>query len=202
MSVGSALLSHLRALTAGVDGDDSLEEALSSLVIQLRVTVSSYCALQLVVMSDGQPVTLTDVVPGSESPAASLAVPLDVMMPELRTARRVIFFAGAPGALVDLAADLSHALSLPLIIGRSPAADGSATRWDGERAIRLDGDLPADSLTCGLVGIEELSTINRVVGMLIGQGHLPKSAHRTLRRRALAAGLELHVFAAQLLGRG
>lgn len=202
MSVGSALLAQLRALTAGVDGDDSLEEALSSLVIQLRATVSSYCALQLVVMSDGHPVTLTDVVPGSESPAASLGVPLDVVVPELRTARRVVFFAVTPGALVDLAADLSHALNLPLITGRSPAADGSPTRWDGERAIRLDGDLPADSLTCGLVGVEELSTINRAVGMLIGQGHPPKSAHRTLRRRALAAGLELHVFAAQLLGRG
>lgn len=202
MSVGPALLSQLRALTASIDGDDLLEEALSSLVASLQATVSSYCGLQLVVMSNGQSVSLTDSVPGSEAPASSLRLPLDVTTPALPDGSRIVFFAGAPGALVDLAADLSHALSVPMIMGRSPAADGPRTRQDGERAIRLDDDLPTDSLTPGLVGMEELSTINRAIGVLIGQGHLPDSAHRTLRRRALAAGLELHVFAAELLGRG
>ena len=70
-----------------------------------------------------------------------------------------------------------------------------------DATIRLDADLPPVSMTSGLVGSEELTTINRAVGLLIGQGHLPGDAHDLLRRGALAVGLDADRFAARLLGR-
>jgi hypothetical protein len=47
----------------------------------------------------------------------------------------------------------------------------------------------------------ELSTVNRAIGFLIGQGHIPSDAHEILCRGAAGAGVEVHVFAAGLLRR-
>ena len=53
----------------------------------------------------------------------------------------------------------------------------------------------------GLSGLDQLSTVNRAVGMLIDQGHEPDEAVKVLHRDAAAAGVEPHVYAAQLLNR-
>lgn len=200
MSADWVLLAQLGNLTAGIE-DDTLEDALSSLVNHLRATLSSYCGLQLTVTDHGRPVTLTQFSPGSAPPVSSLCVPVAVLVPGLPLGSRVVFFAAAPGALVDLAADLSYALSLPMTTGRSSNDGRSDTRNGRGPAIRLDQDVPSDSLISGLVGLEPLSTINRAVGLLIERGVLPETAHRTLRRGASAAGLDVLAFAAQLLAR-
>ncbi len=114
---------------------------------------------------------------------------------------RIVFYAATPGALVDLAADLSHALGVPTITGRVSDGGEPADVAGHDAAIRLDDDLPPVSMVSGLVGLAELSTINRAAGFLIGQGHLPVDAHDTLRRGASAAGLDTHLFAARLLRR-
>ena len=67
--------------------------------------------------------------------------------------------------------------------------------------MRLDGDLPPVTMTSGIAGLEELSTINRAVGVLIGDGHRPEAAHDILRRGASVAGTDTHQFARRLLGR-
>jgi hypothetical protein len=47
--------------------------------------------------------------------------------------------------------------------------------------IAVDADLPLTVLESGLTGLDELSTINQVVGSLIAQRHLPEQAHARLR---------------------
>jgi hypothetical protein len=67
--------------------------------------------------------------------------------------------------------------------------------------VHLDGDLPPVSMSSGIAGLEELSTVNRALGVLIGRGHHPQDAQEILRRGAYAAGTDIHQFAGRLLGR-
>ena len=43
--------------------------------------------------------------------------------------------------------------------------------------------------------------IDRAVGVMLDQGHHPDDAPATLRRQAVAAGVEPHIYAARLLRR-
>jgi hypothetical protein len=52
-----------------------------------------------------------------------------------------------------------------------------------------------------LTGLDDVSTINRAIGILIDQGHHPDKAHATLHRHAVTAGVEPHIYAARLLRR-
>jgi hypothetical protein len=73
---------------------------------------------------------------------------------------------------------------------------------DSERkAIQLDADVPPLSLVSGLTGLAELTVLNRAIGMLIQQGQDLEQAHQLLRREAKAAGVQPHIYAAQILRR-
>lgn len=122
---------------------------------------------------------------------------------------------------MDLAADLGHALRVSTLMPEDRSAhpgvgdDRGSDRpgvgplhQDGHRGgdgtdelIVLDADLPPQTSESRLSGMQEMSTINRAVGMLIDQGHHPDDAHSVLRRHAAAAGVDTHVYAAQLLRR-
>jgi hypothetical protein len=67
--------------------------------------------------------------------------------------------------------------------------------------IELDADLPPISRTSGLTGLAELTVLNRAIGILVDQGHDIEQAHQLLRREAAAAGVEQHIYAAQILRR-
>jgi hypothetical protein len=160
--------------------------------------VSSYLGLRLTLVIDGWPVTLTafgDI--DGVGPVTSLRLSLSVLGPAFDPQSRVVFYAGTPGAFVDLAADLSY---LQRWRGSAGTADAANDDGDGHRpAVALDGDLPAESVAPGFSGLTEYGTINRAVGVLIGRGHQPQRAHVTLRRAAAARGLALPAYAAQLL---
>ena len=109
---------------------------------------------------------------------------------------RIVFYAGTPGAFVDLAADLDY-LHRARARSTAYAADGDR---DGHRpAVRLDIDLPPVSVVSGFSGLIEYATINRAVGVLIDRGHHPDQAHAVLRRGAATEGLALPDYAARLL---
>ncbi len=203
MSSSPTRVTHLRELTTSVDGDDahSLQVALTALVSQLGVTVGSYRGLQLTVVDHGSSVTLTEFTTDSTPPATSLRVSLALIMTAADRDSRVGFYAATPGALVDLAADLSYSVGLATTTHRPVPGGGPRAANNARPVIELDGDLPPPSLISGLVGVAELSSINRAVGFLIGQGQLPEDAHDTIRRGAAAAEIDVHLFAARLLRR-
>jgi hypothetical protein len=68
-------------------------------------------------------------------------------------------------------------------------------------AIVLDADVLRSTSVSGLTGLSELSAVNRAVGILIDQGHDLDHAYDTLRQGARTAGVEVHVYAARMLGR-
>jgi hypothetical protein len=159
-----ALTAPLAALTAALDdpGTD-LQAILEVLCDDLSAAVSSFLGLTMTVQVDGIAVTLTAIDEDSALTAgATLQLPLNSCT--------VVFYAGHPGAFVDLAADAQ----------RLCGPDGRVV---------LDGDLPGTAdppRPSGIIGLAELSVINQAVGVQISRGYTPAQAHAELRR--LAAG--------------
>jgi len=158
---------------------------LEVLVDDLTVAVPELLGLHLKILMAGDPISLSAGSPDA-LPAASLHVPLD----KLSTAdagSAITFYAGRPGAFVDLAADIRHAYGL----------DGDVI-VDGH----LDEPLPiaADPTTMtGITGLSEFSVINQAIGVLIAQGQPTETARGELARRAEQAGTTLRVAAQQLI---
>ncbi len=213
MDFPTALLRDLLQLSShiGLD-DDALGAPLVSLVEGLQAAVASYRGLHMTIVDNGDPVSLTAFIPlhGHDSINTSLRVGFSALGPGFNGESYVIFYAATPGAFVDLAADFGYALGTPTVTFSPSARDGDSTssdrdqgpaRRDRHQLIVLDADLPAPSATSGLIGLDELSTINRAVGILIEQGHHPNQAHAALRHQAAEAGVESHIYAARLLRR-
>jgi hypothetical protein len=203
----AAVLAHVQDLTASIGQDDrDLNDTLAALTTALRSTATSYCGFQLTIVENQWPVTLTAFTDGHDVPVGtSLRLPLGLVSRMVDGESRVVFFASTPGAFIDLAADLSHALGRIPVDGRSSTAnneDHRATHVDGHRrVIELDADLPPISRMSGLTGLAELTRLNRAIGILVDQGHDIGQAHHVLRRDAAAAGVEPHIHAARLLRR-
>jgi hypothetical protein len=206
----AALLAHVHDLTVSIGEDDQdLDDTLTALTTALRSTASTYCGLQLTIVENQWPVMLTAFTDGNADGhdvpvGTSLRLPL-ALVSSVDGESRVVFYAGTPGAFTDLAADLSHALGGIPVEQRSTTANNADHRgtWvDGHRkVIELDADLPPISRISGLTGLAELTVLNRAIGMLIQQGHDLEQAHQLLRQEAAAAGVEQHIYAAQILRR-
>jgi hypothetical protein len=215
----TALLRDLLDLSASIDGHGELGARLTALITALRAAVPSYRGLYLTVHDNGQPLTLTSFLPTADGDiTTSMRLPFTALAPGFDLQSRVIFYATTPGAFVDLAADLAHALHTPTVLAaqgpdrtgrpdaRGQSGDsrpGGKQQSDGERAgvIVLDADLPPHTLVSQWTGLHEVSTINRAIGVLIDRGHPPDDAHAALRRHAAAAGVDPHIYAARLLRR-
>ena len=175
LEISQSLLASLRDIaTTGIDGDGYvLGELLDVLIRDLETSVLSYRGLQLTISSNGFPLVVTAFADGHDGHVAtSLRVPLALLDPGYAAASRVVFYAGTPGAFVDLAADLAFAFR---------GANTSERAEDSAPAIRLDEDTPPRTRGFSLSGLRELSAIDRAVGVLIVQGHHPDHAHATLR---------------------
>ena len=212
MDFPTALLRDLLHLSSSVELDeDELGARMAALVTALRTAVPSYRGMYLTVVEDDEPVGLS-AFDSTEDGAitTSLRLPFAALAPGFHVGSRVVFYAASPGAFVDLAADIGHALHAPIIfdglrprLTESPEDDGQHGDGlrDGHESIVLDADLPPATLVSRLTGLDDMSTINRAIGMLIDQGHHPDEARATLHRHAVTAGVEPHLYAAQLLRR-
>lgn len=163
MTVSAALAADLRALTdaLGEPGTD-IETVLRALGEHARVAVAAYLGFTLSMVVDGTPVTMTVLgeTVDHDPIASSVLVPLST------AGSTIVFYAARTGAFVDLAADLSWTLGLPL------------------PAIELDAHLEVPAADAGLTGLTELSEVNQAIGILIGGGLTPARARTELQRRA------------------
>lgn len=175
MEIPAALAAQLTALADALDDPAvDLEGRLRALAAALAVAVPSLTGLSVTTPVAGEEVTLQVAVPGSPQVAASLVLPLPA-------GTSLALYAATPGALTDLAADLTRALGLP---------SGTAV---------LDRHLGAPVATSGVAGLAGLSVINRAIGVLIDRGHPARTARAELRCRAAEAGESLLVAAERLL---
>lgn len=212
MDVPTVLLRHLLDLSVSADHHrDDLGDRLTALVSAVSAAVPSYRGMHVTLVEGGQPTILSAFAAIDQAEiVTSLRLPFAALAAGFHIGSRVVFYAATRGAFVDLAADLGHAVHAPVLsdgcgtpIGERPD-DDAHHRPDlpvGHRSIVLDADLPPATLVSGLTGLENASTINRAIGMLIEQGHHPDEAHATLHRHAAAAGVEAHIYAARLLRR-
>jgi hypothetical protein len=204
--------------SVGLD-DNALDAPLVSLVDALQAAVPSFRGLHLTIVDDFHPVSLTAFLrlDDGDSIDTSLRVRFAALGPGFGSESQVVFYAAAPGAFVDLAADFGYALGKPIMTPNTPAGSNDSADGDGQggrgqtgsgqsltddnrdRLIVLDADLPPSITESGLVGMDERSMIDRALGVLIDQGHHPDAAHATLRRYAADAGVEPHIYATQLL---
>ena len=211
MDLTTVLFTHIHLFSKGISldsnaRDDGLDASLAALTTVVEAAVTSYLGLQMTIGQNGHAVTLTQIAP-HRTATTSMRLPLMVLGPRFDAESRVTLYAATAGAFVDLAADLSYALHLPTCTDRftnAGSSDGDDQRHGqvrSDRRITLDADLPPSRLASGVSGLSELSTINRAIGVLIGHGGHPDHATETLRRDASRDGLELHSYAAWLLGR-
>ena len=216
-----SLTHHLHDLSAtlksALDPDGSaVAESLAALIASFSTAVGSYRGVQLTLTEHGYPIVLTAFPgPSPDGPRSddtrrgrvvtSLRLPLALLDPSFETGSRIVFYAATSGAFVDLAADLTYALT-PRAVD-NPAAIGGAGTDNGVGAVAtaqrtgvtLDIDLPPTLRRSNISGLAELAAINHAIGVMIDRGHHPDDVHHTLRRQAAAAGLPPHAFAARLL---
>lgn len=176
MDISAALATDLASLTAALatPGTD-LEALLAGLSSRIRLAVPSCVGLTMTVVTDGFPLTLAITDDGADV-AASMRLTLSAVS-TAEPGGVVVFYATNPGAFVDLAADVAFALG------------------GGDHHVVLDDSLHLPTTTSGVDGLDALSTINRAVGYLIGDGHTPEEADAELTRRAQASGTSRHAAA-------
>jgi hypothetical protein len=167
--VAADLLALTRALAlAQVD----LESQLRDLARSVAQAVNSYRGFAITLIVDDCPLNFVvfEDDPGGSNICASLQLPLSALGPYSPEAA-ITFYAATPGALVDLAADLSYALRLD----------------PGD--VRLDSDLVPPESTADGVGLDELTVRNQAIGVLLDRGHTVEQARSELDRQARSAGL-------------
>ena len=182
---------------------ESVTGPLQTLSRDVTLAVSSYVGLQVVLPDHGHPIVFTSFLPGTAESdiTASFRLPLAVLRlvdVKVDASSAIVFYAGVPGAFVDLAADLSFALGLPDPLGLGDVDPAGEADQPPSR-IRVDHDLVPGTFEPGLTGVAEVSTVNRAVGFLVADGLHPEEAHRELRRRATALGITVLMYASQLI---
>jgi hypothetical protein len=166
VDISAALAAGLAVLSQALESPGIDPEAeLRNFTADLKHAVASYTGMTMRIALDSHTVSFTVHDDATTNPATSLLIPLAGLTPA-DTASTLLLYAATPGAFVDLAADLSYAL------GIQPAA------------LVLDGHLDPPDDSAGVRGLENHFAINQAIGVLIGAGHTPESAHDELHRLA------------------
>lgn len=172
MEIPTALAADLQSLTAALDrpGTD-LITLVHNLDADTERAVPSYLGLRMALLVDDYPFAFTLLKPTAThgTITSSALLPLSEVC-GAQPGSVLIFYAAAPGAFVDFAADLSHSLGLAL------------------DAVVLDQQLSPPEDQPGRNRLADHSTLNQAIGLLIGRGFTPEAAHQELRQLAARAG--------------
>ena len=166
VDISAALAADLAALTEALDtpGID-LETELRAFAADVKIAVASFTAMTVTIAVDGLEVSFVVHDGARTTPATSLLIPLAARTPTVAVST-LLLFAATPGAFVDLAADLSHALGIDL------------------PCLVIDCHLEPPGDAAPMTGWSEHATVNQAIGVLIDRGHTPESARRELHRLA------------------
>ncbi|MCW2528033.1 MAG: hypothetical protein JWM76_2893 [Pseudonocardiales bacterium] len=180
MEISAALAADLKSLTDALENPGvDIETQLRLLSVGIRTTVSSFCGVTMIVVIDGftAAFTVTDHSSSSVPVLSSLRLPLDLISPA-EPGSAIVFYATNAGAFVDLAADLAHALVVPL---ESVAVD-----------THLDPPEAQPSL-------KDLSRINQAIGVLLDRGYTATEARTELTRLATAGATTIAATAERIV---
>lgn len=179
MEMSAGLAADLSQLTEALsDPDADLTGMVAGLQETLTTVVSSALGLVITVRVAGIEVCVSTVDRNAPRAATSLAVPL--WWPDDTRSGSITFYASAPGALADLAADLEW------LFGE-------------QESLALDRDLPPPRGDLGITGLHELSVIGQACGVLMTRGRSPEAARAELDHAALASDTTVGVIADRLI---
>jgi hypothetical protein len=155
------------------DTDADIGARLRRLAADAKLAVPSYLGLTVLVGSPTSAMTLTamEEFAHPDDVVSSVLIPLadDALdCPGFQLV--VILYAGAPGAFVDLGADLSW------LTGRRLTD------------FALDQHLNLSSEPDAAGGVHVASVVNQAIGVLIGRGYTPEQAELEIDAQAAAAG--------------
>ncbi len=168
MDIPASLADQIAKLVSGSDqASEAVSQRLASLAAALGQAVPSYAGFTLALRSEGQPVTVEVRSDGVDSDVStSMWAPLDGVV---REAPALTVFATTPGALVDLAADLTYILR-----------QGTS--------VVLDQHLAAFPDESRVAGVAAAAGVSQAVGVLVEAGRPPEEGLQELVRRGAASG--------------
>ncbi|MEO6793733.1 MAG: hypothetical protein ABI253_06020 [Mycobacterium sp.] len=187
MTITAAMAAALATLTESLDDPDTdIAHSLQLLTVYAAAAVESFLGLSVVVPHSVPNFTVT--VPDHGDFAGDIRTSLHLSLPGPGGPRKsppaaVIFYAGSPGAFVDLTADLAWLTSQPL------------TEFTLDQHLGIP---PGPDTT---VELHMASDINQALGVLIGRGFTPQQAHRELDVQAAANRTDRHTAARHILTR-
>jgi hypothetical protein len=177
MKITAAMAAGLDILTAALDepGTD-IARSLQGLAFAAAAAVPTYLGLNVVVSQRDSRFICTILADGVfiGDKSTSLHMLLPTTGADDGPAVAVILYATAPGAFVDLAADLAW------LTGRPPAD----FTLDQHLAIAPGADTALE--------LRAASDINQAIGVLIGRGYSPRQADRELNTRAAHNSSDRH----------
>lgn len=184
MEIAAALAAELGYLTAALDepGAD-VGDSLRRLTAGATVAIPTFLGLSVTVVGSDPAFTFTAFVDGvgAVDVGTSLRLALPSVDPRHLSPVVVVFYAGSPGAFVDLAADLAFLTARPL------------------SDFAVDQHLPGPAEQAYATDLFEVSIINQAVGALIDQGYTPEQAERHLEVESAAAGISRYAVGLRIL---
>ncbi|MCV7229564.1 ANTAR domain-containing protein [Mycolicibacterium komossense] len=184
MKITAAMAASLNILTAALDDPGAdITHSLDQLTLEATAAIPTYLGLSMLVPQSNPPFTISTLAAGvvDGDIRTSLRVRLPIAGAGDGLSVAVIFYAGAPGAFVDLAADLTW------LTGRPPAD------------FTLDQHLGITSWPDTTPKLQAVSEINQAIGVLIGRGYSPQQASWELDAQAMNNRTDRHSVARLIL---
>jgi hypothetical protein len=178
------MAASLKILTTALDDASAdIAHSVQQLALETAGAIPTYLGLSVPVLQSDPPLTITSLGQGAGD--GDIRTSLRVLLPTAGTGDghpvAVILYAGAPGAFVDLAADLAW------LTGR-PTSD-----------FALDKDLTITPGPDPLSQLQAVSDINQAIGVLIGRGYTPQQADGQLDSQADKSRTDRHSAARRIL---
>ena len=177
MTTTAAMAASLKILTAALDDPSAdIAHSVQQLAIETAGAIPTYLGLTVSVPQGGLPLTITSLAAGVGD--GDISTSLRVLLPTTGAGDghpvAVILYAAAPGAFVDLAADLAW------LTGR-PTTD-----------FTLDQHLTITPGPDTVGQLQAVSDINQAIGVLIGRGYTPEQADWQLDTQATTSRINRH----------
>lgn len=185
MTIPAALAAELEILTAALDQPDAdIAHTVRQLALNSAAAITTYLGLSVLVAGGDPPFAFTILADGVV--AGDVRTSLQVILPAVddgggRQTVAVNLYAGAPGAFVDLAADLAW------LTGRPPSD------------FALDQHLTIPPSSNAGTQVHAASVVNQAIGVLIGRGYTPQQARWQLDTQSAHAGTDRHAAAKLIL---
>jgi hypothetical protein len=183
VELSDAVVADLAALTDALDEPDTdLAKLIQRLGDSCTLAVGSYLGFSITLIVDQTPISfsvLEDFLDPSEI-LTSVMFPLNALG-EHAPGSEVTLYAGTPGAFVDLAADLTYALSAK------------------PDAVQLDQHLTPPDPALGAAGLATMSRRNQAIGILLDRGHDPDDILTELHRLARLDAISVETAVQQLI---